>query len=204
MRAESNHGLPLRVLQVGKMEEKAARKGGGAARVLNVLAAELPDAAVELLCHAATKGAPRGVGESTIIIFPLGGKIKRPADGDESAAFSQRDATFWIVISCTCAKFGKEPSDAQIKTIDDFLDGLIARLKPLVLSPSVGAMQMQMPYQPGVPAGFNATVGGCVISAEKMARLSAVKSKYDPRNTFWAVESGMSCAPNVDVDASTV
>ena len=66
---------------VGKMEEGMARKGGVAQRQLNVLAARLPDEALEVLCHAATKGAPKGIGETAFILFPLGGKIARPAEG---------------------------------------------------------------------------------------------------------------------------
>ena len=110
---------------LGKMEEKAARKGGGSARILNILASSLPDEAIELLCHSATKGAPKGIGESAII-SALGGKITADR-GIDSTAFSQRDAAFWIVVSCTCAKFGREPTEAQKKTVDDFLNELTTK-----------------------------------------------------------------------------
>jgi hypothetical protein len=59
---------------VGKMEEKMAKKGGAPARMLNVLACNLPDEAIEVLCHAATKGAPKGVGEVIIIIQACRGR----------------------------------------------------------------------------------------------------------------------------------
>lgn len=164
-------------------------------RFLCSQAAKLPDEAIEVLAHAASKGAPKGIGQGAFIIFPLGGKIARPDEGEEATAFSQRDAAFWIVCSATYAKAGKEPTPKQEQTLDAWLEDLAAKLNPLVLSPTVGAICRGAPFKAGM--GFKQAAGGSVFSEAKMTKLLAVKGKYDPDNVFFAVENGMSNAHSV-------
>lgn len=186
---------------VGKMEEAMAKKGGAPPRMLNVLACALPDEAVEVLCHATTKGAPKGVGEVTVILQALGGKIARPEAGEDASAFSQREVPFWIVVSGCYSKPGKQPTPSQLETLDAYLHDVAKKLQPLVLSPSAGAVSISAPYVAGVPTDYKHTLGGTLFTEAKEANLRALKSKYDPEGVFWAVENGMSLAPAISPSA---
>jgi hypothetical protein len=180
---------------VGDMEEKAARKGGAAATYLNVLLASLPDEAIEILSELATNPPKNKFAEATVILFPLGGMIAKPAAGDDAAAFSQRSAAFWLVVAVKYAKVGKEPTAEQVSNTDSFLADLATKLAPHVVSPSAGALRLPPPYKPGLGAeGTTKLAGGSVFSEAKLEKLREVKAKYDPDNMFWAVDNGMSCA----------
>ena len=90
---------------------------------------------------------------------------------------------------------GKEPTEEQIQTIDAFLLDLANKLKPLVLTPSLGVMSLSAPYRKGLDC--KQVIGGSTFSEAKAAKLRGLKSKYDPDNVFFAVENGMTCAPAI-------
>jgi len=194
---------------VGDMEEKIAKKGGVPSRLLSILAAQLPPAAVEILCHATGKGRPKGVGAGAVIVQALGGKIGAPPDDViDATAYCQRGCPFWVVVSATYSQPGKQPTARQLETLDRFLLDLGTKLQPHVITPSLGAISIGAPYAAGAPGGrtgdggfegfqpgFQPGLAGSLYTEAAAERLRAIKSRYDPHGAFWAVECGMSASP---------
>ncbi|MCC9175486.1 FAD-binding oxidoreductase [Arthrobacter sp. zg-Y179] len=126
----------------------------------------LDDAAIDALVRAGCEQTWRGTGFD---IHHLGGAYGRVAD--DATAFPTRDAPYWLNIY----GFWQDPADDAARTA--FVRGLAKAVEPF----SSGAQYVNfMGAEDPVAQGTAPSVYG----ADKLARLTALKTAYDPQNLF--------------------
>ena len=126
----------------------------------------LDDAVIDALVRAGCEQTRRGTGFD---IHHMGGAYGRVAE--EATAFPTRDAPYWLNIY----GYWQDPADDAAHT--EFIRGLAAAMEPF----SSGAQYVNfMGAEDPVAQGTAPSVYG----PEKLARLTALKSAYDPQNLF--------------------
>mmetsp|Transcript_26453 Transcript_26453/g.67163 ORF Transcript_26453/g.67163 Transcript_26453/m.67163 type:complete len:276 (+) Transcript_26453:267-1094(+) len=175
---------------VGNMTEKEVKGGGIDERVCMFLASGLPDEALAILSNAVT-ARPKAVKEGVIIMQRLGGAIEKK--DVEATAFAHRKAQWWITIIAVTAKKGKSAPEGNNALAEEWLVKVTDELKPHLITNGVGSLSSMFGASPSLAPPKENVFG----SPERVAKLQAIKAKYDPKNVFSAVENGMSGAHNI-------
>lgn len=170
---------------LGKKLEGELAQGGAAMRFNYYQFSSLPDRVCQIIMDAVTTGAPKGAGGCLIGLERLGGKIDTPDDGADAMAYDTRGALFWVSVIGVYSPAGGKPTPDGVQAVDAWMAKLNAEFAHCVVFQGGNGIE---------PRG---------VKASTMAKLQAIKGKYDPENTFSAVESGFKFMYNVKPAGST-
>ncbi len=166
-----------------------------------VVLGSMPDSVVEALMHASNAGRPND--HCIIHCERLGGKIDKPDDGEDGSAYAHRDGLFWMSIIGIYTVKGKPVTQDMKTKVDAWMETLFSALQPHIVNvrddgaKAVGTCGWSEP-ESGAQYAFNTFGQDGSASSKRVARLMAVKAKYDPTNVFKFVENGMSNVTNID------